>query len=463
MALLSHSASTGQMPGNEDGAPAVPVRAGYRISRVDTIPNPPTSSAGGSSANSTTNPAMSRQNLRTLVGRGQKDQTQQDRPTNSGAHYKQQNRGGGGGGGRHRRNGRGGGKTGNRGRHNSRDGERAVTTTPRVPAAAAQDHLRQERTGAREACTGGRNSSTSAQQQARPETSTLSPIRPSSVGNVATVGEANRAQAQRENPRNRPDRDNPGGRGREVVTHQRAASPRADLWDNSRSTQARKDSATTAGIRRDVHSRLGSRPPSPRNSLFRDDSRSAHKAHNNHRRKQQHQEERHHSDYLQPTACAQSGARSTAGQAKSPREGRVVRERKQESSTATSSGRGGRNNTALVPGAAVAQDSDGLRRSAVSSHEKVAPRFDDFSGRHSTTSTKCLSAAAGGAGAVYARGTCMTMCPKSEMLERQAEATLSMFEATEDTASLHFRHRKADPARTVKKYRRSAAGRDMRR
>eukprot|EP00752_Nemacystus_decipiens_P008387 g7498.t1 len=63
----------------------------------------------------------------------------------------------------------------------------------------------------------------------------------------------------------------------------------------------------------------------------------------------------------------------------------------------------------------------------------------------------------------YARGTCMSMCPESEIREREAEGGLSCFETTEATAkpSVPFRKRIADPDRMVKKYRRSAAGRDM--
>lgn len=65
----------------------------------------------------------------------------------------------------------------------------------------------------------------------------------------------------------------------------------------------------------------------------------------------------------------------------------------------------------------------------------------------------------------YARGTCMSMCPDSERRDREAEGGLSSFEATEATskASVPFRQRVADPEKTVKKYRRSAAGRDMHR
>ncbi|CAM9181976.1 unnamed protein product [Scytosiphon promiscuus] len=57
----------------------------------------------------------------------------------------------------------------------------------------------------------------------------------------------------------------------------------------------------------------------------------------------------------------------------------------------------------------------------------------------------------------------MSMCPIAEMREREAEGGLSAFEATEatSTASVPFRNRTADPGRVVKKYRRSAAGRDM--
>lgn len=57
----------------------------------------------------------------------------------------------------------------------------------------------------------------------------------------------------------------------------------------------------------------------------------------------------------------------------------------------------------------------------------------------------------------------MSMCPVEEVRLREAEGGLNVFEATEETARLPFRERVADPARTVKKYRRSAAGRDMRR
>ena len=55
----------------------------------------------------------------------------------------------------------------------------------------------------------------------------------------------------------------------------------------------------------------------------------------------------------------------------------------------------------------------------------------------------------------------MSMCPAEERRQREEEGGLSAFEATEATASLSFRERVADPDRTVKKYRRSAAGRDM--
>jgi len=59
----------------------------------------------------------------------------------------------------------------------------------------------------------------------------------------------------------------------------------------------------------------------------------------------------------------------------------------------------------------------------------------------------------------------MTMCPDKERLEREAEGALSSFEATEATAGadVPFRKRVADPDKMVKKYRRSAAGRDMQR
>lgn len=59
----------------------------------------------------------------------------------------------------------------------------------------------------------------------------------------------------------------------------------------------------------------------------------------------------------------------------------------------------------------------------------------------------------------------MSMCPESERREREAEGGLSSFEATEATAgaSASFRQRVADPKKAVKKYRRSAAGRDMHR
>ncbi|CAM9570133.1 unnamed protein product, partial [Choristocarpus tenellus] len=62
---------------------------------------------------------------------------------------------------------------------------------------------------------------------------------------------------------------------------------------------------------------------------------------------------------------------------------------------------------------------------------------------------------------VSTKGICALMCPTSEMLEREAEGGLSVYEATEATANLPSRQRVADPARAVKKYRRSAAGRDM--
>lgn len=63
----------------------------------------------------------------------------------------------------------------------------------------------------------------------------------------------------------------------------------------------------------------------------------------------------------------------------------------------------------------------------------------------------------------HARGSCMSMCPAQERREREAEGGLSVFEATDATASMPFRERLADPNRTVKKYRRSAAGRNMHR
>lgn len=61
----------------------------------------------------------------------------------------------------------------------------------------------------------------------------------------------------------------------------------------------------------------------------------------------------------------------------------------------------------------------------------------------------------------HAKGTCMSMCPVEEARSREAEGALSVFEATDATVMLPFRQRVADPNRTVKKYRRSAAGRDM--
>lgn len=63
----------------------------------------------------------------------------------------------------------------------------------------------------------------------------------------------------------------------------------------------------------------------------------------------------------------------------------------------------------------------------------------------------------------HAKGTCMSMCPIEETRSREAEGTLSVFEVTDATAMLPFRQRVADPNRTVKKYCRSAAGRDMHR
>lgn len=63
----------------------------------------------------------------------------------------------------------------------------------------------------------------------------------------------------------------------------------------------------------------------------------------------------------------------------------------------------------------------------------------------------------------YARGKCMTMCPDEERREREEEGGLSMFEATDETVSSPFRERVADPNKAVKKYRRSAAGRNMHR
>lgn len=66
-----------------------------------------------------------------------------------------------------------------------------------------------------------------------------------------------------------------------------------------------------------------------------------------------------------------------------------------------------------------------------------------------------------GARRQHAKGTCESMCPAEEMRQRQDEGGLSVFEATDATASLPYRQRVADPAKTVKKYRRSAAGRDM--
>lgn len=61
----------------------------------------------------------------------------------------------------------------------------------------------------------------------------------------------------------------------------------------------------------------------------------------------------------------------------------------------------------------------------------------------------------------HAKGTCVSMCSVEEARSREAEGALSVFEATDATAMLPFRQRIADPNRTVKKYRRSAAGRDM--
>lgn len=469
------------MPGDEDSAPAVQVRAGYCISRVDTTSKPSTSSAGVSHANITTIPAVSTHKSNTSVkalkqhgrtGRGHVDQAEQEPLANSGANYRQHNRagtrkggaGGGDGSGRNGRNSQGGGKAGNRGRHHWGDGKHAVTAMPHVPVTAAQDHLQRERIGGRRIRTGGvRNSSNLVKQQVRPETDTSS-IRPSSAANVATFNEASRPQAQQEKSGYRRDRENPRGPGREGVTYEEVASPPIDIWNCS--THDMKDIATTISstpsTRSDVQGRLGSQPRSPRNSLFRGDGRFVHKGHADHRQKHKQQREHHHGDHLQPTALMRSDVHSTVGRTGSPKKSGAGRERTQVSSIATSTRRGSWNNTACAPLATVVHSSDESKRSSLYSHEKMLPGSHDVSGQHFITSTKGLSAvAAGSAGAVYARGTCMTMCPQSEMLGRQAEAALSVFEATEDTAPLHFRRRKADPSKTVKKYRRSAAGRPM--
>ncbi|CAM9139901.1 unnamed protein product, partial [Discosporangium mesarthrocarpum] len=62
---------------------------------------------------------------------------------------------------------------------------------------------------------------------------------------------------------------------------------------------------------------------------------------------------------------------------------------------------------------------------------------------------------------LFAKGTCNSMCPVSERVDRQRQGRISVYEATDATKNMPFRQRVADTERTVKEYRRSAAGRDM--
>lgn len=55
-------------------------------------------------------------------------------------------------------------------------------------------------------------------------------------------------------------------------------------------------------------------------------------------------------------------------------------------------------------------------------------------------------------------GTCMTMCPRRELQDREAQCRLHRFEMLAGTEK--ERKPKADPARVVKEYSRPAAGKD---
>lgn len=59
---------------------------------------------------------------------------------------------------------------------------------------------------------------------------------------------------------------------------------------------------------------------------------------------------------------------------------------------------------------------------------------------------------------VYPQGTCVGMCPKRELQEREAQCRLHRFEMLAGTE--RDRRPKADPARMVKEYSRPAAGKD---
>lgn len=58
----------------------------------------------------------------------------------------------------------------------------------------------------------------------------------------------------------------------------------------------------------------------------------------------------------------------------------------------------------------------------------------------------------------YPHGTCLTMCPRREIQDREAQCRLHRFEMLAGTE--HDRKPKADPARMVKEYSRPAAGKD---
>lgn len=59
---------------------------------------------------------------------------------------------------------------------------------------------------------------------------------------------------------------------------------------------------------------------------------------------------------------------------------------------------------------------------------------------------------------VNPQGTCMTMCPRRELQDREAQCRLHRFEILAGTEN--ERKPKADPARVVKEYSRPAAGKD---
>lgn len=500
--ILVHS----QMSGDKA---VVPVRAGYRINRIETATssNTPsvTAAGGGLGAKITANPSDFSEQRTRRCGGGQNDQTQEERIANTGSStgVRQQavatsdNRNSDGtrrGGRKSKKSSRAGGRGGHiRGEHKSGDFEHSVKASIHVPTAGRRNAGDQPKNNGVAARTPAPD-----QQQTRPGIC-ASPTRTPSC-NIAVSGGDTRSQPDREQSTRRRGRgvateSNTGGNDWYAGgTFQRALSQPLESLNDSRRTDPRDRSGTdtisrTADKRRDIHSRLGSPPRSPRNSLLRDDSRPANKEHHRNRRQQHqrhpqheqrqqhhhpppprppHRQQQRHNQHLQHIApYSQSDVRREMNPENSPRGKGTCGEpcQAQSSASATDSGRDDAHNAAHFSCSVEAQDTAASRPPSKSlrdldglgSCESGAP---PSSIRHTQLPT---TAARSRSGTDYAKGTCMTMCPKSEILERQEEGTLSIFEATDDTAHLHFRRREADPAKVVKKYRRSAAGRDMHR